>query len=380
MSNPRKVYFDESGFTGANLLHPTQNYFSYAAVGMDNNDAALIIDRIRQKYPTQAPELKFKNYGKKSNCEQIALDVIDLLKDVSSVIVFDKKFALCAKLFEYIFEPALSDNNSRFYAAGFHLYIAYKSYSTFFDLNQFPLLGDFERLMTSENKNEKLDLFIDKMKVPLELQRKSHKSFAEKLHIFTTMNQSKIRDELHSLSGNSSTDKYILDLTTTGFLTLCNAMSEKFGEIEPIYDASKMLDAHKHIFDGLVGRNIEFEVPFYDRKTSIKIAKKLEPGDSKTNPAIQLADLLAGIANYGYSNNIKSICNSLGEKGMICSAIIHRSTECQIIELLDEYYKKVLDILVKKSLSNKPLYDMSVEKHLWTLKHTCDEIYRRHTE
>jgi len=34
-----------------------------------------------------------------------------------------KKFALACKFFEYIFEPALAEQNSIFYNIGFHLYI-----------------------------------------------------------------------------------------------------------------------------------------------------------------------------------------------------------------------------------------------------------------
>ena len=64
----QKVYFDESGFTGTNLLNQDQTVFTYAAVGLDNKRADEIISIIRANFPTQAQELKFKNYSKSSKC------------------------------------------------------------------------------------------------------------------------------------------------------------------------------------------------------------------------------------------------------------------------------------------------------------------------
>ena len=376
----QKVYFDESGFTGTNLLNQDQTVFTYAAVGLDNQNANELINIIRTNYPTQAQELKFKNYSKSSKCEDFCLFVINLLKDYAGVIVFDKKFALCAKFFEYMFEPVIAEFNSHFYAANFHLFITYRIYDLLGNLQQTPLLANFENVMTQDNKYLEFQNFVSDIFPKLSIQRKSKRTFEENVYTFISLNRRLIEQELKDLSGNTPTDKYTLDLTTTAFLNLCGFMSEKFGEVEPVYDDSKMMDAHKNIFDGFVGREIEFQVPSFDRKFKVHITKELVSANSKLEPAIQLADLLAGITSYAYSNANQVIIDSLIENGLIASAIIPRTIEMDIINLFPNEYEEILNILVKRSVANKQLFDENLRIKLWVLAESCKEILKRHKE
>ncbi len=376
----QKIYFDESGFTGTNLLNQDQTVFTYAAVGLDNQNANELINIIRTNYPTQAQELKFKNYVKSTKCDEFCLFVINLIKNYSGVVVFDKKFALCAKFFEYMFEPVIANVNLFFYAANFHLYMTYKIYDLLGNINQITLLTDFENVMKHDKKDEKFNKFLKAIKPDSAILRKSKRTFEEKVYTFISLNKSIIQEELQSLSGDTPTYKYILDLTTTAFLNLCGFMSEKFGEVEPVYDDSKMMDAHKNIFDGFVGREIEFQVPSFDRKFKVHITKELVSANSKLEPAIQLADLLAGITSYAYSNANQVIIDSLIENGLIASAIIPRTIEMDIINLFPNEYEEILNILVKRSVANKQLFDENLRIKLWVLAESCKEILKRHKE
>lgn len=376
----QKVYFDESGFTGTNLLNQDQTVFTYAAVGLDNKRADEIISIIRANFPTQAQELKFKNYSKSSKCEEFCLFVIDLLKDCSGIVVFDKKFALCAKFFEYMFEPVIANVNSYFYAANFHLFIAYKIYALLGNLKKTPLLLNFENVMTQKNKYLEFQNFANKMLPNLSIQRKSKRTIEENIYTFISLNKKVIEDELQSLSGNTPTDKYTLDLTTTAFLTLCGFMTEKFEEVEPIYDDSKIMDAHKEIFDGFIGRKIEFKCPVFNRKFRVFITKELKSANSRLESAIQLADLLAGITSYAYSKQNNKIIDALIENNLIASAVIPRTIEMEIVNLYPKEYEKVLDMLVKRSIKNKNLFDYEICHHLWVLSKSCNEILKLHNE
>lgn len=376
----QKVYFDESGFTGTNLLNQDQTVFTYAAIGLDNKKAGELINIIRANYPTQAQELKFKNYSKSSKCEEFCLFVIDLLKDYAGVVVFDKKFALCAKFFEYMFEPVIANFNSYFYAANFHLFITYRIYNLLGNLKQTPLLANFENVMTHDNKYLEFQNFASDLSPKLSIQRKSKRTFEENIYTFISLNRSLIEQELQDLSGNTPTDKYTLDLTTTAFLSLCGFITEKFGEVEPVYDDSKMMDAHKEIFDGFVGRKIEFETPVFNRKFKVFISKKLMSANSKLESAIQLADLLAGITSYAYSRQNNKITDALVENNLVSSAVIPRTTEMQIVNLYPKEYEKILDILVKRSIANKPLFYEEIYHLLWVLSKSCNEVLRLHNE
>ena len=376
----QKIYFDESGFTGTNLLNQDQTVFTYAAIGVDNIKAIEIINKIKLRYPTQAPELKFKNYVKSTKCDEFCLFVINLIKNYSGVVVFDNNFALCSIFFEYMFEPVIAYVNLFFYAANFHLYMTYKIYDLLGNINQITLLTDFENVMKHDKKDEKFNKFLKAIKPDSAILRKSKRTFEEKVYTFISLNKSIIQEELQSLSGDTPTCKYILDLTTTAFLGLCGFLTEKFGGVEPIYDESKMMDAHKNIFDGFVGREIEFEVPRFDRKFKVHITKELVSANSKLEPAIQLADLLAGITSYAYSNANQVIIDSLSENGLIASAIIPRTIEMDIINLFPNEYEEILNILVKRSVANKQLFDENLRIKLWVLAESCKEILKRHKE
>ena len=43
MKPPRTVYFDESGYTGTDLLNPDQPYFTVASADLDDHEARTIL-------------------------------------------------------------------------------------------------------------------------------------------------------------------------------------------------------------------------------------------------------------------------------------------------------------------------------------------------
>lgn len=52
----QKIYFDESGFTGNNLLRPVQNFFAYASVATDDDEARDIVESLIAKHRVQGNE------------------------------------------------------------------------------------------------------------------------------------------------------------------------------------------------------------------------------------------------------------------------------------------------------------------------------------
>lgn len=124
----RLIYMDESGFTGNDLLNKDQEFFSFAATDIDECTATRIINSIRKVYSIKSKELKFKLLNKRNNRKQIITDILHKINNNGAVVCFDKKYGLCAKFFEYIIEPCISNNNSMFYYSGFHHYITYELY------------------------------------------------------------------------------------------------------------------------------------------------------------------------------------------------------------------------------------------------------------
>ena len=55
---PQRIYFDESGFTGNNLLNPNQTMFSYGSVATCDDEARDFVEYLIKKYGVQNGELK----------------------------------------------------------------------------------------------------------------------------------------------------------------------------------------------------------------------------------------------------------------------------------------------------------------------------------
>ena len=72
----------------------------------------------------QGSELKGKNLLKHASGRKAASAVIKELGDRSQVVVVHKRYALACKLFEYTFEPLISDVSMALYLVNFHKFIA----------------------------------------------------------------------------------------------------------------------------------------------------------------------------------------------------------------------------------------------------------------
>ena len=118
------IYFDEAGFTGNNLLDPEQPAFVYAGVAMNKERAARLHSDALSRFRISAQELKGASLLKNVRGRKAISWILAESRQYSHVMVANKEYALCGKFFEQIFEPALSDRNSLFYAIGFHRFIA----------------------------------------------------------------------------------------------------------------------------------------------------------------------------------------------------------------------------------------------------------------
>ncbi|MEG4070921.1 DUF3800 domain-containing protein [Microcoleus sp. Pol11C2] len=120
----QEIYCDESGFTGNDLLDKKDTVFAYASVALKHEEATEYVNNIIQKYKLQGGELKGRNLLKYPKGQKVIAEILINFKDRIKVAVYHKKFNLACKLYEYIFEPVLSEKNSLFYHIKFHRFIS----------------------------------------------------------------------------------------------------------------------------------------------------------------------------------------------------------------------------------------------------------------
>lgn len=293
----QKIYFDESGYTGNNLLHPQQKYFAYASVATDDEEAKHFVEALIKKYNIQGGELKGSKLVKFSKGRKAISEVLNAFNGRIKVSISDKKFALAGKFHEYIFEPCYSDVNSLFYGIGFHRFIANVLYMEFTarGAGAEELFSEFENLMR-DGQSPSLESIFSSSAV------KENSDVIRMIREFAQIRHQDIRQELESLA-EGDTGKWVLDLTNSALLTLLANWGLEHDVLTAICDESKPLQHNQDVFNCMVGRTDKVFSDFGGDQHPItfNLSGPIEFASSGSSHGIQLADAIAAAAVYVFS-------------------------------------------------------------------------------
>lgn len=293
----QKIYFDESGYTGNNLLHPRQNYFAYASVATDDNEAKIWVERIIKKYNIQGGELKGANLVKFSKGRRAITELLGAFDGRIKISISDKKFALAGKLHEYIFEPCYSEINSLFYGIGFHRFIANVLYMEFTarGAGAEELFSEFEYLMWKD-KGQNLEAIFSSSAVA------QNSEVIKMIREFAQIRHEDIRSELSSLA-NGATGKWVLDLTQGALYTLLTNWGTQYDVLTAVCDSSKPLQENQMIFNSMIGNTEKLTSDFGrgEHPITFNLSGPIEFLPSHECHGIQIADAIAAAAVHVFS-------------------------------------------------------------------------------
>ncbi|MDR3392900.1 MAG: DUF3800 domain-containing protein [Sulfuriferula sp.] len=296
---PQRIYFDESGFTGNNLLHPHQKYFAYGSVATDDIEAQEFVTALIKKYGIQGGELKGSRLVQFNKGRKAVDEIFTYFEGRIKLSVSEKKFALACKFFEYIFEPCISDINSLFYGIGFHKFIANMLYVEFVarGAGAEQIFADFENLMRSRN-TDGLDKIFSSSTHP------ENSPILIQIREFAQHRAEDICAELASLS-DEGVGKWILDLTDTALFTLLANWGLEFDQLTAICDHSKPLQHKQTMFNVMIDRkDRQFSSAFgKEHPITFNLSGPIQFSDSKITYGIQLADAVSAAAVYALSNS-----------------------------------------------------------------------------
>lgn len=293
----QNIYFDESGFTGNNLLHPDQRFFAYASVATDDDEARAFVERLSATYGIQGGELKGSKLTKFSRGRRAIDDIFLHFGHRLKVSISNKKFALACKLHEYIFEPCFSSISSIFYHVGFHHFIANMLYLGFAarSVGVDEIFTEFEEFMRS---GERTSDAIFPTSALIETS-----SIMTQIREFAQYQAPHIRAELAALD-DSGVTKWILDLTNTALFTLLANWGLEYDEITAVCDPSKPLQHEYDVFTAMIGRTDRIFTDAFGQPhpISFNLSGPIQFPDSKITHGIQIADAVAAAAVYALSN------------------------------------------------------------------------------
>lgn len=299
-----KVFCDETGFTGPDLLNPDQQFFGYASVRIAPQRAEEILAEIRTRFPLQMPEWKGSKMLSTRRGREAALAVFDAVCTQSITVVADKRFALAGKLFEYIFEPVLYSVSEPLYQRGFHKFIANLLY-LHLRANQAPVDNLLSAFQDGVRKND-FSVITNALAPPG--AGTGAEEFANLITKFCVSQGGLIEAEIAKV-GIPLLDKWGLDLTSTCLTGLLGLWADRNVPLDLILDDSKPLldwwDAVRNLYEIRPGPSGPGQyITIEGRRSRVQFSLSCTPlfGSSKVTAGLQIADVVAAVVSDAFQH------------------------------------------------------------------------------
>lgn len=289
-------YCDESGNTGTHWADPDQPVFAYAGwlVPSDAQDAVLgSLDEIRSRYRIQGDELKWSSIGRRANGAAVFRELFQLLLNGPAMpffIIADKDYHLAAKVIETYFDPEYNPN----LAPGFTGAMTVKKELAEVVLGAPAILSEFAGWIRAGSEPAADDVFRMAGQLRKHFAAVGQADAASALSGFTAEGVSGIQSEFAADAWARTTTGH----TLFGLLQRLEAFLRAHDlEVEIVHDQlvrfDPLLDMMRGLFreaDGPDAYQVEESVIYLRMPT----VTGLRLADSKAEPLVQAADLLAG--------------------------------------------------------------------------------------
>jgi len=280
---------DESGYTGFDLLNADQRFQGASAIVISDDDADRLI---KEHFPKlQAPELKYRSLSRRAANHPRLLGVLRALHTQFKCVTYvcDKRYLLALMFIDYAVEPF-------YYERGFDLYEDGRNYGMasllYLTGPTFLRPADYDAMLAAFQRA---------------MKEKSSEALSDLVRAVRRTNWQKLEEILGPL-GAFAAPECLQAIATPGLdtdaalivlqslISRMEAISEGPYRVE--HDQSKNLATYHALIRKFIDHdaNIEFRV---SEIASLKFPLKLtevSQVDSKSSPAVQLADVMIGAA------------------------------------------------------------------------------------
>jgi len=363
MSFP-KVYFDESGNSGENLLDADQPIYCIASLNMTDEHVELLLSKIG----SNGTELHFKSLKKSTAYQKQILELLnhDLIQTTNiKYYVANKEFAVVGHIVDRLIEPVVYDLGEDLFRNKYNLELTnliyhFGNYVWNPNLYNIFLLSfqDMVRKQTEDSVNNFYTL-------TKELRQQADK---ESL-ILDLILASKEQIEL-IIKG---LHKYAIDLSLPLFVEICDGWGRQFNQaFDVIHDDSKQIAFWTESINFMSDDKymIPKEVGFDDRKIKFPLnINSLSLIKSEDSRHIQLADIITSSVTYavktiyGQKNSNDEFANSIYKSRImnIDANIMWPSLDEKEIKTPDNEIN-ALDYLADIASKNKEIHEKIMEK------------------
>jgi hypothetical protein len=280
---------DESGYTGFDLLNADQPFQGAAAIAISDDDAMRLINKHFPKL--QAAELKYRALARRPTNHP---RLLGLLSDIHAnfkcvTYICDKRFLLLLMFLDYAVEPFCFERGLDFYADGQNYALAsllYFTGPTLLGKDAFEgLQAAFQSAMKEKTPKALNDLVVAARKT----------RWSELPEVLGPLAGYEAKECLSAIATHGvSTDAALIVLQS--LISRMEIMTDGPYRVE--HDQSKNLLTYHSLLEQFINHDAKIEFR-QSEIASIKFPLKLESVsqvDSKTSPAVQLADVMIGAA------------------------------------------------------------------------------------
>lgn len=289
-----KIYFDESGNSGQNLLDPNQPIFVIASHNFTEEETRNILSPIE----STGEEIHFarlKKYKKLQRQVIKSLGSTFIKTERVKIIYYHKKFALVAHLVDQLIEKSFYHRGLDLYKKG--LNISYSNSIYYLGEHEWDkelyehFLGNFQKMMR-DLSTESVENFYRSA----DMLSNSLKGYQKELL------EPVMESELYIDSILGALRKYSIDLTLPSITVLSDSWFKETGEsLEIVHDDSKQVEFWKNFIfylSNMLGSE-KVEVGYDYRKMTYPLSiDSVTMESSKSVVQIQLADLIASSFAY----------------------------------------------------------------------------------
>ncbi|SEA67684.1 DUF3800 domain-containing protein [Variovorax sp. YR216] len=291
-----KIYCDEAGNSGANLLDKEQPFFVLASNDFSTDEAASLLEHVRS---AQGAEPKFTALKKsKAGVSRLIRLLSDprLNKDRVAANVFHKQFMVITKLVDLIAETLIYKIGGDLYERGANLAM---SNMLFYCLPVFCGQENTDRFLATfvemirRPEQDHITAFYDAGRMLIDSSKSE--DFEKDLFYFT-------EPHLFHVWFNDAIDSLALDPAIPAlFQHIATWGARREDRFDVVHDSSKPILASQETFEKMMALSNEpsSEIGYDRRKFRFPLrAQSLTQADSTAHPQLQIADLCAGIVNH----------------------------------------------------------------------------------
>lgn len=250
MAETLDISCDEAGHTGPDLLHNDQRHFVFSSVAISDTESFEIIQKARTTHPVQMPELKAAKLLRSERGRNLIAALLAEAEGRYVVSASDKLLALCAWMFEYIYEPVYQDDPRLLYEKNLHRFVAMSTWMWLSDAASEArrAIEQFQKYMRSRDSADAPFLF-DNPRAPLSPEGTEH-PFEWVLRFAYGYRDIIIADNAHLDTELPDSGRWTLDLSASGLWSHMHYWG-RIGKLLSVRcDASKPLQAIAARFTG----------------------------------------------------------------------------------------------------------------------------------